>query len=184
MASDEERLYERVLVLRCQAGDAAAFEELFELYAPRLRYYIAKMLGGTPGTDDAVQDVWLEVLRQIGRLEAPGALSAWLYRIARDRVFRELRRLQREPQRLLDEEVAVANGQLDDFSAEDAAQVHKALDTLATEQREVLVLRFLEEMTYEEIARVIGCPIGTVRSRIHYAKSALRRALERKTIHE
>jgi RNA polymerase sigma-70 factor (ECF subfamily) len=65
------------------------------------------------------------------------------------------------------------------FNAEDAAQVHAALDELAPEHREVLVLRFLEDMSYENIAQAIGCQIGTIRSRLHYAKRALRRALEK-----
>jgi RNA polymerase sigma-70 factor, ECF subfamily len=67
---------------------------------------------------------------------------------------------------------------------DDAESVHAALDELAPEHRDVLVLRFLEDMTYEDIARVTGCPIGTVRSRIHYAKRALRCALERMGGHD
>jgi RNA polymerase sigma-70 factor (ECF subfamily) len=63
------------------------------------------------------------------------------------------------------------------FTAEDAAGVHAALDRLPIEQREVLVLRFIDELTYDEIAAVIGKPTGTVRSRIHYGKQALRRLL-------
>jgi RNA polymerase sigma-70 factor (ECF subfamily) len=65
------------------------------------------------------------------------------------------------------------------WSAEDAEYIHAALDSLAPEHREVLLLRFIEEMTYEDIARVTGLPVGTVRSRLHYAKRALRCVLER-----
>jgi RNA polymerase sigma-70 factor (ECF subfamily) len=72
----------------------------------------------------------------------------------------------------------------DAFSAEDAEHVHAALGRLAPEQREVLLLRFIEGMAYEDIARVIGCQLGTVRSRLHYAKRALRRVLERAAQHE
>ena len=56
------------------------------------------------------------------------------------------------------------------FSPEDAARIHAALDRLEPMHREVLVLRFLEELSYEEIGQVVDCPVGTVRSRIHYAK--------------
>jgi RNA polymerase sigma-70 factor (ECF subfamily) len=76
-----------------------------------------------------------------------------------------------------------ANGTADEFTAEDAARVHAALDTLAPEHREVVVLRFIEDMSYDEIAKVAGCPVGTVRSRLHHAKRALRRVLE-ETHHE
>jgi RNA polymerase sigma-70 factor (ECF subfamily) len=76
------------------------------------------------------------------------------------------------------EERQLANGQPEpEFTAEDAAQIHAALDRLPAHQREVLVLRFLEDMSYEDIARVIGCPLGTLRSRLHHAKRALRDAL-------
>ncbi|HVW36276.1 MAG TPA: sigma-70 family RNA polymerase sigma factor, partial [Pirellulales bacterium] len=63
------------------------------------------------------------------------------------------------------------------FSPEDAARVHAALDELPPEQREALVLRFLEGLSYEEISQIVGCPAGTVRSRIHYGKQALQRLL-------
>ena len=103
-----------------------------------------------------------------------------LYRIARDRAYGRLRKARRLGL-LLDDALVVepAIESEEEFSAEDAAQIHAALDDLPAEQREVLVLRFLEEMSYEQIARVVGCQLGTVRSRIHYAKRALRSVLER-----
>jgi RNA polymerase sigma-70 factor (ECF subfamily) len=175
MTDQADQLYERLLVLRAQAGDDAALAELVERYSPRLRYFLRKLLSSADGAEDALQDVWLDVLRHLPRLSAPAALRAWLYRIARDRAFRRLRKAGREIQPL--DEAQLANGALDDvaFSAEDAAQIHAALDRLSAPQREVLVLRFVEDMTYEEIARVIGCELGTVRSRLHYAKQALRK---------
>src|SRR6187402_3133800 len=88
-----DRLYERVLVLRCQTGDEAAFAEIVARYTPRLRLYLRQMLGGDAHTaDDALQDVWLDVFRALGRLDDAGAFAAWLYRIARDRAYRILRR--------------------------------------------------------------------------------------------
>lgn len=66
----------------------------------------------------------------------------------------------------------------DDFSAAEASAIHAALKELSTEHREVLALRFLEEMSYSDIADVTGLPVGTVRSRLHFAKKALRIILE------
>src|SRR5262245_48844099 len=103
MADGADQLYERVLVLRCQAGDEAAFAELVERYQGRLRYYLSKMLPRGQGADDALQDVWLDVFRAVPRLADAGAFRAWLYRIARDRAWREHRR-QRPPHRPLEEE--------------------------------------------------------------------------------
>jgi RNA polymerase sigma-70 factor (ECF subfamily) len=177
MSDSADQIYERVLVIRCQAGDDAALAELVERYQPRLRYYLRKMLTGSPAAEDAAQDVWYDVVRALPRLANPGAFRAWLYRIARDRAWRVLRR-RPPPHSQIDEIEVAANGAADEFDAEDVARVHAALDELVPEHREVVVLRFIEDMSYEEIARVAGCPLGTVRSRLHHAKRALRRALE------
>jgi RNA polymerase sigma-70 factor (ECF subfamily) len=181
MNDPADDLYERVLVVRCQAGDEGAFAELVERYQPRLRYYLRKMLPGSPVVEDTAQDVWYDVVRAIPRLANPGAFRAWLYRIARDRAWRHLRR--RPPPYQPIDEVEVADDPADEFTAEDAAHVHAAVDQLAPEHREVVVLRYVEDMSYEEIAGVAGCPLGTVRSRLHHAKHALRRVLE-ETRHE
>lgn len=176
MTDDARRVYDRLLVVRCQVGDAEAFREVVEAYGPRLRYYLRKTLGAPAEVEDVLQDVWFDVVRGLARLADPAAFPAWLYRVARDRAFRRLRR-RREPAQFADE-ADVAEESADDFSAEDAERVHAALDALPPEHREVLVLRFLEEMPYESIAEVTGCRVGTVRSRLHYAKRALRRILE------
>jgi RNA polymerase sigma-70 factor (ECF subfamily) len=177
MTDAADRLYERVLVLRCQARDEAAFEEIVGRYTPRLRYYLRRMLGGVQAAEDALQEVWLDAFRGLPGLVEPGAFPAWIYRLARDRAFREVRRRRSWlPLEKLDpiDEAAGA----DEFSTEDAAQIHQALEALLPEHREVLVLRFLESMTYEQIAGIVGCPLGTVRSRLHHAKRALRRIIE------
>jgi RNA polymerase sigma-70 factor (ECF subfamily) len=184
MIDSTDQLYERVLVLRCQAGDEAAFAELVERYQPRLRYYLHKMLRDVQGAEDALQDVWLDVFRAVSRLADLGAFRAWLYRIARDRAFRELRK-HRPPCQPIGEVDPIDDRSAETpFTAEDVECIHAALDELAAEHREVLVLRYLEAMTYEEIARVVGCQVGTVRSRLHYAKHALRGVLERMNVHD
>ena len=179
MSDPAERLYEQVLIVRCQTGDEDAFALLVERYGPRLRYYLRKMLGGSAdAAEDVLQDVWLDVVRGVGRLADPGAFPTWVYRIARNRAARLLRRRRPEVRPLTDLDPA-DDADTGDFAAEDAERIHAALNDLPAEHREVLVLRFLEEMSYEEIARVVGGPLGTVRSRLHYAKRALRRILER-----
>ena len=179
MIDPTDRLVERVLVLRCQTGDEAAFEELVRRYSPRLRFYLRKMLGDVHQADDALQDVLWDAYRGLPKLSDAGAFPCWVYRIARDRAYRELRR-RRPPECAIDEMELVETAENDgEFKSEDAEQIHAALDTLAAEHREALMLRFIEDMTYDEIARATGCAVGTVRSRIHYAKRALRRAIER-----
>jgi RNA polymerase sigma-70 factor (ECF subfamily) len=169
-----DRLYERVLVVRCQAGDERAFGELVGRYHARLRAYVTRMLGDAHLAEDALQETWLDVFRSAPRLRDAGAFRGWLYRLARDRVYRVLRGLGRatEP---LDEQVAAE----EEVAVVEPELVHEALDHLAPAHREVLWLRYVEQMSYEQVAGVVGCAVGTVRSRIHYAKRALRRAIER-----
>ena len=179
MGSADEGLYLQVLVVRCQLGDHAAFAQVLSLCQPRLRAYLHKMLPGVHDVDDVAQEVWAGVFKDLGSLAKPTSFLPWLYRIAHNRAAR-LMRSARQPTASLDDvaEAMEADETLD-FTAEDAQAVHDALARLTHVHREVLLLRFLEDMSYEDIALVLQCPVGTVRSRIHHAKTALRRLLEK-----
>jgi RNA polymerase sigma-70 factor, ECF subfamily len=183
MADEADRIYERFIILRCQTGDPAAFAEIVERYDRRLRYYLRKMLKDPHAADDATQEVWLAAFRGMSRLRDASAFPAWIYRIARDCVFRELRVSARRVVPVDAETLSPAMEE-PDFTPEDAAEVHAGLDEIAPEAREVLLLRFIEGMSYEEIADVTSCPPGTVRSRIHYGKKELRNVMERRRRHE
>jgi RNA polymerase sigma-70 factor (ECF subfamily) len=173
-------VYRRLLVLRCQVGDRGAFEEIVRQCQPRLVRYMRKLLPGETGVDDLIQEVWVDVLRSIARLNDPAAFLPWLYRIAHNRVFEMLRRRQRRPTTTIEELDAVeTTTEESDFTFEDRQAVHAAVDQLTPEYREVLLLRFMEDLSYEEIAKVAGCQLGTVRSRLHNAKRALRRIIEK-----
>ena len=168
------QLYERMLILRCQAGDEAALGELIAQYSPGLRLFLKKLIGQAATADDLLQETWFDVYRKINALENPGAFPAWIYRIGRDKAYRVLRR-RPEPIAPADEHWADAiQADEEPFTREEAEQVRAALDQLPIEQREVLLLRFVEDMSYEQIAEVIARPVGTVRSRIHYAKLTMR----------
>jgi RNA polymerase sigma-70 factor (ECF subfamily) len=171
------RLYERLLVLRCQAGEEAALGELIARYSPGLRFFLRKIVRADAPCDDLLQETWFDVYRKINGLQNPDAFAAWVYRIARDRAYRELRR-RPPPGNLADGVPEAVAAEEETFTAEEAALVRTALDELPQEQREVLALRFIEDMSYEQIAEVVSCPVGTVRSRIHYAKTALRAKLQ------
>jgi RNA polymerase sigma-70 factor (ECF subfamily) len=178
-----DRVWRTMLVVRCQTGDTAAFKELMDLYERPVHYFLTKMMDNPQAADDLSQEVWFEVFRGIGRLTDPGAFKAWLYQMARHRALRALRLRVPAPVSPRELEVAVDDGE-ESFSVEETERIHAALDELPHDQREVLLLRYIEDMTYEEIARVTHCQLGTVRSRLHYAKRALRRLLERTTINE
>jgi RNA polymerase sigma-70 factor (ECF subfamily) len=176
-------LLEQLLVIRCQTGDADAFGDLIARYEPRLRYYLRKMGDRRDDVEDRLQDVWFDVVRGVGRLADPRSFPAWLYRIARARTALARRKAHPPALPLADFDAGEDNNG-SEFGEDDAARVHAALNDLAPEHREVLVLRFLEDMSYGDIAQVLDEPLGTVKSRIHYAKRALRDVLERTNVHE
>lgn len=179
MSDTLDRIYERLLVLRCQTGDEAAFAELVGRYDERLRRFLSQMLSDAHAADDALQDVWLDVFRNVGKLQDCGAFAGWIYRIARDRAYRILRRRGVVTQTIEDVDVIDASHEID-FDADERQAVQSAVGRLPHEHREVILLRFVEQMSYEQIALAVGCEIGTVRSRLHYGKRALRELIERK----
>src|SRR5260370_330227 len=94
MPDPADRIYERLLLLRCQAGDGDAFAELVKRYSPRLRYFLRRLLTDFDAVEDLLQEVWFDVFRGLDRLLDLGAFPSWVYRIARDRAARRLRRRQ------------------------------------------------------------------------------------------
>jgi RNA polymerase sigma-70 factor (ECF subfamily) len=166
-------------VHRCRDGERAAFEELFEMYQPRLKYYLRRLDSGSANIDDTLQDIWLTVFRKIRKLKDAKVFTVWLYRIARNKVYDEFRnkeRLTRLPEEV---DIPVSGSDEPVFDANDAEKLHAALNELEPIHREVITLSFIEQMSYQSIADIVGCSIGTVRSRIFYAKKSLREEMEK-----
>ena len=174
----KDEISEHLVVLRCQVGEETAFEMLFDRYNGRLLYYLRRMLGASGMAEDVLQTVWLKVLRKIGTLEEPRALRTWLYRIAHNEAVQQLRKAGREIALEETEETLEAATEEEDSRPLDTAQVHLALDQISPAHRAVLTLRFMNDLSYADIAEVVGCSVGTIRSRIHYAKQALRKQME------
>jgi len=181
MTSHRE-LEEIVLVRHAQSGGQAAFEVLVERYDRLLLYYVRRLLG-EPRVDaafDVMQSTWLQVHRRLHGLKAPEAFRVWLYRIAHDQAMSELRRLGQRPTPADIETLNVPNDRSESsqHNFDNVELVHRGLGQLTLEHRQVLTLRFLEEMSVEEIAKVTDVPPGTVKSRLHYARLALRALIE------
>jgi len=171
---------ENLLVLRCQLGSEPAFEQLHRRYDARLGYYLRRLLGADGRAEDVLQNVWLTVFRKISTLRETRAFRTWLYRIARNRAVGELRRRGIEiPLEDSPPDAEPRGGPEEDLPLRDPEAVHRALGLVSAAHREVITLRYLNGLTYEEIARVTGSSIGTVRSRIHYAKRALKQKMEK-----
>lgn len=170
-----------LLVLRCQAGDEEAFARLFDRFGQRTLRYLRGLVGDD--AEDVHQEVWLTVYRRIGQLAHPDAFVTWLLSTTRHRAVDFLRRRRRERE-LLDD-LAVASAAEDDVASEpasgriDESVLDAAAAVLPAAQREVLLLRYQDELSYAEIALVVGCSVGTVKSRLHHARRRLQESLER-----
>ena len=166
------------LALRCQTGDPEAFADLIAVMERPLLYYATTLTGNQDAGLDVLQDVWLKVVRGIRRLKDPGSLKPWLYAIthgvAVDRVRRDYKRDKAEQAQLDDS----FNTEEPSFDEDDAAAIRNALSRIGIKHREVLVLHFLQDLSIQDIADVVGCSEGTVKSRIHYAKQQMKQILE------
>lgn len=167
------------LVRRCQRGEQPAFERLFRRFQPKLRYYVRRLDPAGNHADDTLQDIWIKVVREVGSLKEPRAFVAWLYAIARHEVYGRAR--VRDPfVELTDEHLQQVTEQDEPVvTDEDATRIHEALDEIKANHREILTLSFLEDLSHQQIAEILGLKPGTVKSRIYYAKQSLRKELER-----
>jgi len=172
----DRAIYEWI-ALRCQSGDATAFEDLVAAMERPLLYYATTLTGNPDSGLDVLQEVWIKAFRGIRKLKDPGALRSWLYSIthgiAVDRIRRNTSRERAEQVEFEDFQEADEPS----FAAEDAAAIHQALAEIGLRHREVLVLHFLEDLSIAEIAKVVDCSEGTVKSRLHYAKRAMKQIL-------
>ena len=163
-----------LLVLRCQAGDERAFAQLFEAFGDRSLRYLRGLVGDA--ADDIQQELWLSVYRNIASLAKPNAFRTWLFSTTRHRALDYLRRQKRERELLEDARYEVGDARLaEDPSLTD--ELDTAMEQLSVLHREVLLLRYRNDMSYGEMALVLGIPLGTVRTRLHHAKRRLQELL-------
>lgn len=175
---DSPQADESSTVLRAQKGDGEAFRALVEAYDRRLLYFLRRILNESEEAFDVLQEVWLCVHRNLRTLRAPEAFRVWVYRIAHDQAMSALRRQNRSLP--VDDRPADQIPDIDESERrkESAEQIHAALHRLSADHARVLTLHYLEEMGVGEISEVLACSVGTVKSRLHYARIALRRGIE------
>jgi RNA polymerase sigma-70 factor (ECF subfamily) len=179
MDGSKEAIRTQLLAIRCRQGDMAAFEPLVRLWESRLFYYVRRLVDQEADAWDVLQKTWIKAMRGVRSLKDPEAFPCWLYTLARRTVIDHLRHA---PDRQMPE--AWDEDQLDPSAADDPAlalenaeAVHQALARLAPPHREVLTLFFLKDLTLDQIAAVLDVPVGTVKSRLHYARRAARAAM-------
>ena len=179
MKRTSEKIRDELILLRCKGGDRDALNDLIGVYERRLFYFIRRFVDSEEDAWDLLQEVWIRAYRNIRKVHSGDVLAAWLYRIARNVAISLLRKQKRNF--ALKEEIASLDDPDDkdpSFTSEDAERIHHALDLLPLLQREVITLFFLEEMKLSEVAEIVDAPVGTVKSRLYYAKRALRDILE------
>jgi RNA polymerase sigma-70 factor, ECF subfamily len=166
------------LVLRAQAGDREAFDALLTAVQGPLCRYVVSLTGDAHLAEDVLQETFLLVWRKLAWLDEPGLFRAWAYRIASREAFRRLRRERKWAAQVREEGTLAAlpaPPPRAEFAPELIAALPQLVGELSPHSRAVIALHYLEEMTLEEVAAVLGVPVGTVKSRLAYGLNQLRR---------
>ena len=181
-----ERTDEELMAL-FQDGDAGAFSLLVRRYKDDLTNYVVRFVGDRAEAEDLVQESFVRVFRNKARYAGTAKFSTWLYTIASNLAKTRLRRMAlwrfvrlgsggtEGPEFDLPDEDARTDSEADRSLREE--RIQKALDSLPVKFREVIVLRDIQELSYEEVAAITGTAMGTVKSRINRARAELRALL-------
>ncbi len=177
------------LIERVKRGDVKAFEMLVVKYQRRIERLIGRMVRDVDLVPDIAQETFIRAYRAIPQFRGEAAFYTWLYRIAVNTAKKALGELKRDPWvtdsaraiRDDDDETSRTENELSDgetpesvlASKQVATAVNSAIEALSEDLRQAITLREIEGLSYEEIAEVMNCPIGTVRSRIFRAREAI-----------
>ena len=182
-------LTEKEIIRLCKEGDRDAFNELFEKYENRVINIAYGMLSDRDDACDAAQEVFIKVYRNISLFRENSLLSTWIYRITSNVCNDILRKRQRSANTISINAALDDDGRTkelpdsaplpEEFAEHNEAQraVRKAISELSDEYREIITLCDIEDMSYDDIANVLNCPVGTVKSRLNRARKSLRKIL-------
>ncbi|MBD3298273.1 MAG: sigma-70 family RNA polymerase sigma factor [candidate division Zixibacteria bacterium] len=182
MRRTADHIRTELLVLRCQSGDETGFEELMSFWQQRIHRYVLRRVGGHDDAVDLEQEIWLSVARSIRRLDDPACFSQWIYRIATGRCVDWIRRQQRdrrikgeiETQHEMESQTQVTE---DDREAT-ITRLRSAIAELPEDEQMILTMFYLDDVSTRDIAHALDIPIGTVKSRLYYARKHLRATIE------
>jgi RNA polymerase sigma-70 factor (ECF subfamily) len=174
-----------VLIARIASGDRLAMQVLFARHHVRVYRFVLRLVRNEATAEDLISEVFLDVWRQAGKFEGRSAVSTWMLSIAR---FKALSALRRKPEQELDDETAAAiEDQADDpevtlAKKDKGAALRHCLTALSAEHREVVDLVYYHEKSVEEVARIVGIPEATVKTRMFYARKKLSELLKEQGI--
>lgn len=174
--NDDERRNEW-LAIRCQLGERDAFEALVRRWHRPLWHFLRGLVDPADAVDECLQEAWLRIVRGMPGLADPARLAPWLFSIARRVATDHLRaRYRDDPGSAIDPDSLPGDDE-QALTDEDRSLLGRGLGALAPMDREVLTLFHLEELSLNEVAEVLEVPVGTVKSRLHRARQALRQRL-------
>ncbi|HXH60164.1 MAG TPA: sigma-70 family RNA polymerase sigma factor [Fimbriimonadaceae bacterium] len=179
---------EQALVEQCRRQDLEAFSKIVDAYQARVFGFVRRMVRNEEEAMDVTQEVFIRAFRSLDRFDGRSSLRTWLFRIAHNLCIDKSRRLERrfietslEPTMPDDEPIEFADERWDPeqavLSEEMAQVVERAIASMSEKLRVVLLLHDKEDMGYDEIARAVDVPVGTVKSRLFLARAHLQRQL-------
>ena len=176
---------ESELIEAAQQGDSVAFGKLVGMYQDRLYHAMSHICGSPDEAEDVVQETLVQAFFRLNTFQRRSSLYTWLYRIAMNRALNRKRQergsesVERRAEDLGSEPLDPRDSPGENLMRQErATQVHAALARLSEEYRTVIVLREMEGFSYDTIAEIVGISVGTVRSRLHRARSLMREALK------
>ena len=171
------------IIARARRGDADAFEQLVEAYRNQVFRLALRMCGNEADADEVAQEAFLSAWKGLPNFRGESQFSTWLYQLTTHAAIDLMRREKRQAAAEDIDEITTADDgpspQQQAERAETRREVRSALMQLPEEYWQVLLLRFMQELSYEEIGRALKLPVGTVKSRLNRAKAQLKDILSR-----
>lgn len=183
---------ERDLIHRSQTGDRDAFRDLVDLYKDRIYSLAFRMLGSREDAEDVAQETFIRFYTHMHRYNEAYHLSTWLFRIANNLSIDRLRRFKKNKKELsLDAEIHGSEGialydaihdqsptpEQKAITNEVEIRVREAIESLAPKYRNIMLLKYIEDMSVQEISQIVDLPEATVKTRLHRGREALRKKL-------
>ncbi|MEW6065060.1 MAG: sigma-70 family RNA polymerase sigma factor [Bacillota bacterium] len=184
-------LDDQLLVERSKKGDRDAFEHLVQLYENKVYTIAYRLMGNHADAADLAQESFIKIYQALPNFRGDSSFSTWIYHITVNVCRDELRKKQRRPTVSLDEPTGDGNNSTYEIRSttpgpeemldrsETQAMIQQCLDNLSDDYRTILVMREIQELAYEEIAEILGCSLGTVKSRLSRARQALKEKISK-----
>ncbi len=166
---------DRDLIVKARRGDVEGYNLLVSRWEKRVFNYLLRLVGSREDALDLTQDVFLKAYQNLAKLDDPARFAPWLFRIAHNEAFSLLRR--RRPESEPGAEPAGGNASYRMYPLEMTLAVESALARLTDEQREAVILKIYQGFKFEEMAKVLSCPVSTVKSRLYAALDLLKETL-------